>query len=356
MQYPALIINKSKLSHNIKIIQKLCADNGINFCAVTKVFCANPEITQVYYNAGVREFADTRIANLKKINYPDAVRWLLRLPMLSEAEDAVKYSDISLNSEISAVKELSKFAVKLKKNHKVIMMVDVGDLREGVLAVDALGLAGEILKLPNIELHGIGVNYNCFGGVIPTAESLSIITNLAKEIESKYKVKLKVISGGNSGNMHFLTSKTLPKGVNNLRIGEVILIGVETSYQKHIDGMYKDVFRLDAQIIELKKKPSMPIGELGLNAFGEKPIFSDRGDMLRAIIALGRQDVDISKIVPLDTKVEILGQSSDHIIIDVTHSDTKYKVGDILSFSISYGSILSLCTSEYVGKVLTIDE
>ncbi|MCL2675112.1 MAG: alanine/ornithine racemase family PLP-dependent enzyme [Firmicutes bacterium] len=351
MKYPVLITNRAKLANNIKIIQKLCADNGVSFCAVTKVFCAAPKITRVYYDAGVREFADTRIANLKKINYQGVTRWLLRLPMLCEVETAVKYSDVSLNSEIATVKALNKAAIKLGKTHKVILMVDVGDLREGVLPRDALAVAGEILKFPNIELYGLGVNYNCFGGVIPTHESMSIVTNLAYEIKNKYGANIKVISGGNSGSMHFLTARTMPKEVNYLRIGEVILLGRETSYQQHIDGLHEDVFRLHAQIIELKKKPSVPVGELGLNAFGEKPVFVDRGDILRAVIAVGRQDVDMNKIAPLDHKAEILGQSSDHTIVDVTHSDTKYKVGDILSFSVSYGSLLSLSTSKYVRKV-----
>ncbi|MCL2862325.1 MAG: alanine/ornithine racemase family PLP-dependent enzyme [Firmicutes bacterium] len=352
MKYPSLTINKSKLSHNIKIIQDLCTSNGVSFCAVTKVFCANSEVTQIFYDAGIRDFADTRIENLKKINYPSTTKWLLRAPMLCETEDVVKHSDISLNSELSTISALSQKAQKTKKTHKVILMIDMGDLREGIVPKDALNTCGEILKMPNIELYGIGANYNCFGGVIPTQESLNEVVEIAETIEKNFGINLKVISPGNSGSIHFLTSKTMPKRVNNLRIGEVILLGRETSYQQHIEGMFEDVFCFDAQIIELKTKPSMPTGEIGLNAFGEKPTYVDKGDMIRAIIACGRQDVSIDKIIPLDKNIELIGQSSDHTIVDVTNSTTKYKVGDILSFKVSYGSILSLSTSEYVKKVL----
>jgi predicted amino acid racemase len=351
MKYPALITNKTKLAENINTIQKLCAEMPISFCAVTKCFCAAPEIVDTYYKSGVREFADTRIPNLKRIDYPDARRWLLRLPMLSEVEDVVKYSDISLNSEVKTVAALSEASIKLGKTHKIILMIDVGDLREGVLAEKAVETAGEMLKYKGVEFYGIGVNFNCFGGIIPNQENVAIAVNAAREISEKFGVDIPVISGGNSGSMHLLTGRTMPTEVNYLRLGEVVFFGRETSYQQLIGNMHEDIFRLETQIIELQKKPSMPIGEAGLNAFGEKVTFVDKGDMLRAIVACGRQDVDMDKIKPLDNKAEILGQSSDHMIIDVTHSDKKYEVGDIISFSISYGSLLSLSTSEYVHKV-----
>ena len=354
MKYPALVINKKKLTENVKIIQDLCGEFPISFCAVTKCFCAIPEIVDVYYKAGVREFADSRIANLKKINYHDVRKWLIRLPMLSEAEEVVRYADISLNSEVKTVAAISDCALSLGKKHKVILMIDVGDLREGVLAEKAVETAGEMLKHKGIELYGLGVNFNCFGGIIPNAENVSIVTNKAKEIEKQFGIKLPVISGGNSGSMHMLTGRTMPKEVNWLRLGEIILFGRETSYQELIGfnnkNMHEDVFRLDTQIIELQKKPSVPIGEAGLNAFGEAVTFEDKGDMLRVIVGCGRQDVYMDKIEPLDKKIEVIGQSSDHIIIDVTQSDKKYQVGDIISLSISYGSLLSLSTSEYVHK------
>ncbi|MCL2873795.1 MAG: alanine/ornithine racemase family PLP-dependent enzyme [Defluviitaleaceae bacterium] len=351
MKYPALITNKAKLTENIHTINKFCNDHLKKYCAVTKCFCANPEIVDVYYKAGVREFADARIPNLKRINYPDVARWLLRLPMLSEIEDVVKYSDISLNSEVKIVAALSEAALKLGKKHKIILMIDVGDLREGVLAENAVETAGEMLKYEGIELYGIGVNFNCFGGIIPNVENVSIVTEKAREIAEKYGIDIPVISGGNSGSMHLLTDQTMPSEVNYLRLGEVVFFGRETSYQQLIENMHEDIFRLEVEIIELQKKPSMPIGEAGLNALGEKVTFIDKGDMLRAIVACGRQDVYMDKITPLDEKIEILGQSSDHMIIDVTHSDKKYEVGDAISFSISYASLLSLSTSEYIYKL-----
>ena len=196
MKYPALFVDRKKLAENVKIIEKLCGENSISFCAVTKCFCAIPEIVDVYYKAGVREFADSRIANLKRIVYHDVTRWLIRLPMLSEIEDVVRWSDISLNSEVKTIAAISECALSLGKKHKVILMIDVGDLREGVLAEKAVETAGEILKHKGVELYGVGVNFNCFGGIIPNPENVSIVTNKAKEIEEKFGIKLAVVSGG----------------------------------------------------------------------------------------------------------------------------------------------------------------
>ncbi|MCL2406559.1 MAG: alanine/ornithine racemase family PLP-dependent enzyme [Defluviitaleaceae bacterium] len=351
MKYPALIIDLPKLAENIAKIQAVCNPHNINFCAVTKCFCAAPEMVEVYYNAGIREFADTRLSNLDKINYPDITKWLLRLPQLCEADDVVRRVDISLNSEISTVAALSAAAAIAGVTHKVILMIDVGDLREGVLPRDAVKTAAAFFSFDNIELYGIGVNFNCFGGVIPTAGSMAQVADIAGEIERKLGIKLKVISGGNSGSMHLLSSGAMPSTVNNLRLGEVVFFGRETSYQQLVNNMHEDIFRLDVQIIELKTKPSKPIGEIGLNAFGEAVEFDDRGEMLRAIVAAGRQDVDVSKITPLDADVEILGQSSDHMILNLTNCAKNYKIGDIVSFGISYGSLLSLSTSEYINKI-----
>ncbi len=350
MKYPALVTDKEKLETNARCLKDLCDASGVEICAVTKCVCANPEIVDILYSAGIRKFADARVQNLKKMAYVDAEKWLLRISMPSEVEEIVRYADISLNSELSTISLLSDAALRLGKKHGVLLMIDLGDLREGVLCENAVNTAEEIIKLKGVELAGIGTNLNCFGGIIPTVENLTRLSNIAAEIEKKCGITLRIVSGGNSGSIHMITGKIMPEKINNLRLGEAILFGWETSYQQNIEGAKRDVFTLEAQIIELKEKPSVPIGEFGLNAFGEKPIFVERGQMLRAIVACGRQDVSYEQLKPFDEKIEILGSSSDHMILDVTHSATKYRVGDIVKFRPSYGALLSLSTSEYVYK------
>ncbi|OQB20505.1 MAG: hypothetical protein BWY11_02345 [Firmicutes bacterium ADurb.Bin182] len=353
MRYPSVTINLEKLEKNTATIVNLCKKHNISVSGVTKVFCGIPEITNAMVKGGISFIADSRIENLKKSMCFNLPKILLRLPMLSQADDAVTYSDISLNSEYVTIAALSDAARRMNQTHKIILMIDVGDLREGILPKDCLNLVEKILKLKGVELFGLGTNLNCFGGVIPSFENLSILTDLKNKIKEKFNFEITMLSGGNSGSLHLLESNKIPKEINNLRLGESILRGMESSYGRYLDDTFDDVFIFNAEIIELKEKPSVPAGEIGPDAFGNKPVFTDRGTIKRAIAACGRQDVNISGLRPLDNLIEILGASSDHMILDVTKSKTDYKVGDVVKFSLDYGALLSAFTSEYVLKYYT---
>lgn len=350
--YPRIEINLDKLSHNTKMALNICRRSNIDISVVTKVFCSMPELVETILSAGVRTIGDSRVDNLKKIQHLDCEKLLLRLPAMSQAEEVVRYADISLNSEVETLKVLSEAAKRINKIHKVILMVDLGDLREGILAKDALDMAREIAKLPNIKLLGIGTNLTCYGGVIPDEVNLGKLVEIKNSIEKDLDIQLEVVSGGNSSSLYMVLNKTMIKGVTNLRLGESVVLGRETAYGRGIPGMFRDIFTLKGEIIEIKDKPSMPIGTMGMDAFGEVPSFVDKGMMRRAIISVGRQDVRIDGLTPRDKNTEILGGSSDHLLLDVTHSQKNYKVGDIVEFHVDYGALLSLMTSEYVNKYI----
>jgi len=298
--------------------------------------------------------ADSRIQNLKKYEGAKKERVLLRLPMNSETDEVVKYADISLNSELKTIKNLNESAKRQNKIHKILLMIDLGDLREGIFFKnedEIYHTVEEVLKLNNIELFGLGVNLTCYGAVIPKSDNLSILVEIARKIEKKFDIKLQMISGGNSSSIYLIGRKELPEGINNLRVGEAFLLGGETAYSQKLEGFYDDAFTLEAEIVELKEKQSVPIGETGVDAFGNKPVYEDRGIIKRAIIAVGRQDVDPDALHPIDSKIDILGASSDHLILDISKSDMKYKVGDIVNFKLSYSSLLRATTSGYVDRV-----
>lgn len=350
--YPRIEINLDKLSHNTKMALNICRRSNIDISVVTKVFCSMPELVEIILSAGVRTIGDSRVDNLKKLQHLHCEKLLLRLPSISQAEEVVRYTDISLNSELETLKALSAAAKTQNKIHKIILMIDLGDLREGVLAKDALDMAREIVKLPNIKLLGLGTNLTCYGGVIPDAVNLGKLIEIKDNIERDLGIQLEIISGGNSSSLYMVLNKTMIDGINNLRLGESIVLGRETAYGRDIPGMFRDIFTLKGEIIEIKGKPSMPIGTIGMDAFGEVPSFIDKGMMKRAIISVGRQDVRIDGLTPRDKNTEILGGSSDHLLLDVTHSQKNYKVGDIVEFNVDYGALLSLMTSEYVNKYI----
>ncbi|MCX7884635.1 MAG: ornithine racemase Orr [Caloramator sp.] len=350
--YPRLEINLSKLEHNTRLIRQMCERHNVKIWGVTKCFCAIPKAAMAMLLGGADMLADSRIENLKKLKDIPCKKVLLRIPMHCEVDDVVLYSDYSQNSELSTLKLLGEAAQKMGKIHNVIIMLDLGDLREGVWPNNIDEFVGEAVKIKGIKIKGFGVNLTCYGGVIPDETNLSKLVDISKDMGDKYNLDIEIISGGNSSSLYLVEKGTLPKGINNLRVGEAILLGRETAFGKRLDGLYDDVFVLKGQIVELKEKPSVPIGNIGMDAFGGKPVFEDKGIMKRAIIAMGRQDIDINLIRPFDENIKLLGASSDHTILDVTNSNREYKVGDVVEFYLDYGGLLKAATSEYVHKVL----
>jgi len=349
-EYPCIEVTLNKITHNVSEISKLCREKGIDIVGVSKVFCARKEIVNAMLEGGINVIGDSRLENLKKLKDVNCKKLLLRIPMESHAAEVVKYSDISLNSEYETIAVLSKAAKRVNKVHNIILMIDLGDLREGVLESDVLTTVEKILKLPNIMLSGIGTNLTCYGGVIPDKTNLGKLISLKEAIKDKFNIELPIVSGGNSSSLYAVIDNSIPEGINQLRIGEGIVLGRETAYGKDIPNCYKDAFILKGEIIEIKDKPSIPIGNIGLDAFGETPHFKDKGIMKRAIVALGRQDIAPEGLKPLDGEIEVIGASSDHLILDITNSCIKYEVGDVVDFTIDYGCLLRAMTSPYIKK------
>ena len=352
MTYPRIIIDTNIIKNNVSEVVKLTKKYGIDLAGVTKGYCAYPEIVQAYVDGGVKYLADSRMINLKRIAHFDIPKIMLRLPMISEADDIIDYVDISLNSELDTIKALSQAALKKDKVHSIILMIDLGDLREGYFNLDDLYSDLEsIMELKGIRLLGIGSNLTCYGGVIPNSETLNRLNIIKQKIEDLYNIELEIVSGGNSSSIHLLEDKEL-EGINHLRIGESFIFGTESAYGKQLKGTNSNAFTIEAEIIEIKDKPSVPTGKIGKDAFGKTPTFVDRGIRKRILCGIGKQDIDLDTLYPEDDKLIILGGSSDHLILDCHNSDHDYKIGHILKFKIHYVSLLRAMTSEYIDKVI----
>jgi len=345
---PSIHIYLKRFERNLRFLTDLLHAEDRSVMAVSKVFLADSKLIDIINQTEIEYIADSRIENLRKIKTVKP-KVMLRIPAISEVDDIVEVCDISLNSEFKTIEALNQASEKIGKIHKIILMFDIGDLREGIYYKDfELNLIKKIQNLSFIELYGIGTNLTCYGGVIPTKETYEKLIQIKEQIELRFGLTLKVISGGNSSAIPMLKRHELSPFINNLRIGEAYVLGRETAYGTHIEGMADDVFTLHTEIVELKDKPSYPEGELGLDAFGKKVEFVDRGMMRRAICNVGKQDVDLFELIPPDG-VEILGGSSDHLILNLFNKT--YKLGDTIEFKLTYGSLLSLMTSPYIRRV-----
>lgn len=345
--YPKMTINLTYYKDNVRYMTQLLKRQGIRLVPVTKVFRAAEALVDILNQADIDMIADSRIMNFKEMK-TDKQKMLLRIPMISEIEDVIRYTDVSLNSELEVIEALNKEARRQKKIHQIILMYDIGDLREGIYyKADDVSWLLRIKALKNIKLLGIGTNLTCYGAVIPTQKTYKKLFEIKERVERIIGYELKVISGGNSSSLPLVMDEKLPSFINQLRMGEALVLGRETAYGKDIIGMHQDVFTLDAEIIELKMKPSKPEGKIGVDAFGHRVRFTDRGMIRRAILAIGKQDIALDQLKP-PSGVTILGSSSDHLIVELENEN--YKVGDQVHFGLTYGGILSLMTSPYVEK------
>ena len=357
-QYPVLEISASKIENNARKIYELCKANVIEPAGVVKGFSAIPQVAELFVKAGFKTLGDSRMKEIIRLSSSDidADLMLIRIPMPSEIPELVRYADSSLNSEIETIRLINEEARKQEKIHGVILMVDLGDLREGFCGRgEAIEAANEAETLENIELLGIGTNLGCYGSIKPSEKNLGELCELARAIEKEIGRKLKIVSGGASTSLSLLVNGLMPERINHLRIGEAIITAKDLPYLWDIEmpGIYRDPMVLKAQVIEVKHKPSFPIGEIFVDAFGNRPVYVDRGLRKRAILAVGNKDIgDMTKLKPRHEGIEIIGSSSDHLILDVEDCKEDLKVGDVLEFDIFYAAMLFLCSSDCVRKVL----
>lgn len=349
---PLLKIDLNRIRYNAAQVKQQCHKFGISVLGVTKGFSAIPQIVQAMLDGGVDGLADARMENIIELRNQEFCQpiTLLRIPRLSDVDNVVRYVDTSINSEVTVMEALGNAAEKNGLLHEIILMVDVGDLREGVLKEHVLDTAKEISRLKGIKFGGLGTNMGCFGGVLPSTENLGLLVELQQTIERQLDIELQIISGGGTSTLLLVEAGKVPVGINQLRIGEGILLGTDTTNSRTIPWLYTDAFLLEAEVIELKSKPSVPIGDIGRDSFGNVPQFVDIGVRNRAILALGKQDVYIEGIEPLERNIKILGASSDHLIIDVTDSQKQIRVGDDITFRLTYSGLLSASQSRYISR------
>ena len=345
---PRIEIALSQIRHNAKLLSELYGQKGISLMGVSKAVLGDPSIAEAMIQGGVKFVADSRIENIQKMKNAGILsQFVLLRTALSQAESVVRNVDISLNTELETIKELSHYANVHNKIHQIIVMAELGDLREGILPGDFSQFIKEILSLSHIKIVGIGCNLACYGGIKPDNKKMHELSELADAIEKEFQMNLEIISGGNSANYEWYESAHEVGQINNLRLGESILLGRETVNRKAIPGLHTSAFKLVAEVIESKEKPSLPFGEICQDAFGNVPVFLDRGIRRRVIVALGRQDTLVSGLKP-HNELEILGSSSDHIVLDSNNHNLK--VGSEVNFSLDYGGLLAAMTSPFIKK------
>ncbi|MBZ0204919.1 MAG: alanine/ornithine racemase family PLP-dependent enzyme [Flavobacteriales bacterium] len=352
-----LELYRDKLRHNHRFLANLFKKNNIEWGIVTKLLCGNETFLREVVELGEKEFHDTRISNLKVLKKlaPDAQTVYIKPPAKRGIPNLVRFADVSFNSDLDTIKALSAEAVKQGRTHKVIIMVEMGDLREGVMGDHLVDFYAKVFELPNIAIVGLGTNLNCLNGIMPTQDKLIQLGLYKQLIETKFNKRIPWVTGGTSVTIPLLLKKQLPKGMNHFRVGEALFFGKDLFTDGMIKGMRNDVFKLHAEVIELYEKPMTPTGEQRTNVAGIKPEVkeSDIGrTAFRAIIDIGLLDVNPKDLTPLVKGISIIEASSDMLVLDLGDNPGNIQVGDLISFSINYMGALGLMNSRYIDKVV----
>lgn len=352
-----LTLDREKLRTNHRRLDEWFSKNAIEWGAVTKVLCGNRRYLQELVDMGITEMHDTRISNLEAIKAiaPEVQTVYIKPPAKRSWENVVKFADVSFNTELSTILGLSAEAVKQKRQHKIIIMVEMGDLREGVLGEHLGDFYAKVFQLPGIEIIGIGTNLNCLNGVMPSTGKLIQLSLYKQLIEARFDKVIPWVSGGTTVALPLLLNKELPKGINHFRIGEALFFGADLFKGGTLPGMHDDVFKLHTEVIELQEKSVVPTGDRMENPSGRMQEFdpADRDrTTYRAIIDVGLLDVQPRFLIPDDDRVTVIEASSDMLVVDLGESSYEYKVGDIMTFGLKYMGALTVMNSRYVDKVV----
>ena len=360
-KFPRIVIDRDKLRNNCTQIVRHCEARGIAVAGVIKGAGGLPEIARLYRSCGAAQLATSRLEQMelwRREGIPGPYM-LLRVPGLSELPEVARLADYSLQSDATTLDALNSVCAEQGLTHRVIVMADLGDLREGFWdKTEMVEVCCHVEQgLDHLHLAGVGVNLGCYGAVKPTPENMGQLVDIARAVEARIGRRLEIVSGGATSSYTLVHWGTMPQGINHLRIGETALLAKDLQVDwgiSDMDYLLRGTMRLEAEISELRKKPTHPVGETVIDAFGNRPTFVDRGMRLRALAAFGRADVgQVETLLCREPGMTVIGGSSDHCILDVEDCPRALRVGDVVSFDLSYSHMLYATGRTDIAVVFT---
>lgn len=349
-------IDLAVLRRNVRCISAIMEEHGATWSLVTKVLCGHPETMSALAGLDVESLGDSRLENLEAAAEaaPAMRRWYLRPPAVSAARRIVELAHVSLVTEIDALDALDREAGRRGVVHRVIVMVEVGELREGVLPSALLAFARRAVDLRNLEILGVGANVGCLSGTVPTIEQLSPLPLYRKLIELEFGLPVPLVSAGSSIVLSSLLQGNVPEGINHYRIGEAAFLGTDLLRGGTLDGM-ENAFTIEAEILEIGEKNLVPLGEISeeVAPFGTGPgRESAPGERAhRALVGIGQLDTEVNGLTPLDPEHRIAGASSDIAVVSLGANRSGLSVGDTIRFRPDYPAVARAMNSRYLRRV-----
>jgi ornithine racemase len=357
-----VIINLEALQHNLAQIDRIIKLQGASWSVVTKALCGHHETIEALHFMGVQSIADSRLDNLRAVNRaaPGMEKWYLRLPHLSAVKDIVELADLSLNTEIQVIRALGKEAVRRNKIHHIVIMIELGDLREGITPGTITGFYRNVFEIPGIAVLGIGAQIGCLAGAAPNEDQAAQLSLYRELLELKFERRLAFISGGSSIFLPKLFDGGNYPGINHYRIGESLFLGTDLVSGHKIPALRDDVIAREVEIAEIKEKNltsnvetvgSAPFESSGNGDNGPKP--GERGT--RALVTVGNLDTSVEGLTPVVDEYSVAGGSSDITVVNLGSNPNKLSVGDTVTFRTNYAAFLGLMNDPYIDKEIVPD-
>lgn len=349
-----LTIDLSRIRDNIDALLRACAGHGVDVAGIVKPCQDFDPIVEVYNtHSGLSCLGISKVGAGRRLDgQVDKPLLLTCVPRPDHVDDVVRYCDVSLNSELETIERLADACDRLGRSHAVLLMVEVGDLREGVLPDDVVPLAARILEMGErgLRFAGIGANYGCVNGVLPNAANMALMETLAGRLAEDLGVRPETVSLGGSVVLDWMDRYGLPPCVNQIRIGEPILLGTLSGAEQRYRDLHRDALAFEATVVEVKRKPSYPAGEKTGDAFGVRHEREDRGIRTRALLDFGVVDTDPASLRVTVPGLTMITSNSDYTVVDTTDCAHSYRVGDTISFGLKYKSMLQCFTNGLLQK------
>jgi len=352
-----LLVRTKKIIENIEKLSDYLNTNNIHWSLTTKVLSGHrgilEEILKLPAIKKIHSIADSRLSNLKTIKKiaPDIVTMYIKPPAIKYVKTVIDVADISLNTSFSTIGALNVEAKKRGIVHRIIIMIEMGELREGVIRKDLMEFYRKCFELSNVKVIGLGTNLGCMYGVEPTFDKLLQLSLYKQLIEAKFSKTIEFISGGSSITLPMIAKNKIPKSVNHFRIGEAIFLGDSPLNGKKFKNLSMDVFEFDANIIEMEHKETAPDGVISEGNVGHAQEMPDEEMSYKAVLDFGVLDVNTDDITPKDKDIQFIGTTSDMTVYDLgTKRKKKFKDGSQIKFKPNYMAVARLMNSKFVTK------
>lgn len=340
---PRLTIDLDAVAEATRRLAAGLLGHGIALTGVTKCVDGEPRVGEVMLAAGCTGLADSRLPALQRLAAAGlGPRTLIRAPQRHELEATAQAADRVLLCDPGAARVLGAHAPGAPVG--ILLTVDLGDRREGVLPEDAPAVAARLAALPGVELAGVSVNFACLSGQLPSQQLFRQAEDVLAACAGSCAAE-PVLSLGGTCAVQCLDGYA-PRFATEVRSGGGPMYGHDFVSGCGITGLSRTDPVLTASVLECFRKPPAPQGPGGLDAFGHVPdTHLPDEDAWYSMIALGRRDMEPGGLRPLVDGAGLAGATSDVCILITPEP---LRPGDEVRFAADYEALVRAVTSPYV--------